>query len=95
MSSSSAPPPPTDRPRQLPWTVVFAGIGVIAAAAFGWTLDGHFVGDDFGYVGRFAGLPVSAWPTFFTHGWADGLWDPALFQLRPTTALSFILDGKI
>src|SRR5688500_2038272 len=33
----------------------------VSLAGFGWTLNGHFVGDDFAYVGRFYNYPLAQW----------------------------------
>lgn len=63
--------------------------------AFGHTLGGYFLGDDFGYVARFSQLPFSAWPRLFVHEWSDGIWGLQLRELRPFTALSLMIDGHL
>ncbi len=68
---------------------------VVSALSFGWTLNGHFVGDDFGYVARFYEYPLARWPRLFIEGWAGGTWGFQLRELRPITALSFMVDGRI
>ena len=73
----------------------YAVVGVIAVAAFWPTLGGGFIGDDFAYVARFAALPWSEWPRLFTHEWSDGLWGFPLYELRPSTALTFMVDARL
>jgi len=68
---------------------------VAAWVAFGWTLDGYFVGDDFAYVGRYWDFPLAQWPHLFVHGWADGMWPTNLRELRPLNAAAFMLDGRL
>jgi len=74
-------------------------IGVVAlltsVLGFGWTLGGYFVGDDFGYVGRFFAYPLADWPRLFSASWAGDMWGFQLRELRPITALSFIIDGRL
>lgn len=68
---------------------------VIALEAFGGSLRGGFVGDDFAYVGRFAAFPLSDWPTLFVREWSGGVWGYALPELRPMTALTLLLDARL
>ncbi|MES2693177.1 MAG: hypothetical protein V4773_06865 [Verrucomicrobiota bacterium] len=68
---------------------------VTALAGFGWTLSGYFLGDDFGYVGRFHDFPVLQWPRLFVESWAGDMWKFQLRELRPMTALSFIVDAHL
>ena len=73
--------------RDAVWTL--AGVAaLVVGLAFGWTLDGHFVGDDFGYAGRYADFPLSAWPALFTKNWTEGLFDPPVREPRPVIALT-------
>jgi hypothetical protein len=67
----------------------------VSFAAFGWTLNGYFIGDDFGYVGHFSDYPLAQWPRLFVHEWSDGIWGFGLHELRPITALSFITDSLV
>lgn len=68
---------------------------VVSAAGFGWTLDGYFLGDDFGYVGRFFDYPMAKWPALFGQSWAGNMWGFELRELRPVTALSFMVDARL
>ena len=68
---------------------------VISFAGFGWTLDGYFLGDDFGYVGRFFEYPLARWPHLWVQSWAGNLWGFELRELRPITALSFMVDSRL
>lgn len=67
----------------------------VALAGFGWTLGGYFLGDDFGYVSRFHSFPLLQWPRLFVEGWAGDLWGVGLRELRPITALSYLLDARL
>lgn len=68
---------------------------VLSFAAFGATLRGGFVGDDFAYVGRFAALPWSDWPSLLVREWSGGVWGYPLPELRPVTALTLMLDASL
>lgn len=75
------------------WIVAVAlGVSVVA---FGATLSGHFLGDDFGYVQRFARFSFSEWPRLFVREWSEGMWGLGLSELRPVTALSLMIDGHL
>src|SRR5688500_4647440 len=68
---------------------------VVSLVGFGWTLGGYFQGDDFGYVGRFYEYPFAQWPKLFVASWAGDMWGFQLRELRPVTALSFMVDGRV
>lgn len=75
--------------------ILIAGVALLASfAAFGWTLDGYFVGDDFGFIGRYHDFPFARWPELFTRAWADGLWTVDLREIRPLNALAFMIDAR-
>ncbi len=98
MSESAAAPVPA--PSLVPWwrrpAPLIAAVALVASAvAFAPTLGGYFLGDDFGYIARFAALPFSAWPRLFVHEWSDGIWGLQLRELRPVTALSLMLDAHV
>ena len=100
MSSVLATPSGVSRQSpQNPWINPRVVIGVVAlltsVLGFGWTLGGYFVGDDFGYVGRFFDYPLADWPHLFRASWAGEMWGFQLRELRPITALSFIIDARI
>lgn len=78
-----------------PRAVIAAVALVVSIVGFGWTLCGYFVGDDFGYVGRFYELPLGEWPRLFVSSWAGDMWGFQLRELRPITALSFMIDGRL
>jgi hypothetical protein len=67
-------------------------VGAIALA-YGWTLNAHFVADDFGLIERFNTQPWSAWPGLFFRDWSYGIWAPQHDELRPISALAFMIDG--
>ncbi len=73
------------------WLILVASI----ALAYGWTLDAHFIADDFGLVGYFNGFPWSAWPGLFFRDWSYGLWGTQMSELRPVAALTFMIDGRL
>lgn len=77
-----------------PELVVLASALLVALVAFGGTLTGHFLGDDFGYVSRFHEFPFSQWPRLFVESWAGDMWGSPLPELRPITALSFMVDAR-
>ncbi len=79
------------------WSAWAAWAAVVAAvlAGFGSTLDGHFLGDDFAYVGRFIRFPWLTWPQLFVDDWAQGMWALPQAELRPIAALSFMVDARI
>ena len=82
------------RPRHVP--LLLALVALLAVfAAFGSTLGGYFLGDDFGYVARFWRLPWTEWPRLFIHEWSDGMWGLQLRELRPFTALSLMVDAHL
>ncbi len=100
MRSGLATPPGVSRPStQRRWHDPRVVIGVVALVTsvlgFGWTLGGYFIGDDFGYVGRFFEYPLADWPRLFRASWAGDMWGFQLRELRPITALSFIIDGRL
>ena len=86
-----APEGGTRRPA---WLIAATAL-LISAIGFGWTLRGHFLGDDFGYVGRFYEYPFTQWPRLFVESWAGNMWGFQLRELRPVTALSFMIDGRL
>ncbi|MGE0866111.1 MAG: glycosyltransferase family 39 protein [Vicinamibacterales bacterium] len=73
------------------WTVLAGSV----ALAYGWTLGAYFVADDFGYINRFASFPFASWPGLFVADWSGGIWGTPLNELRPFTALSFIIDTRL
>lgn len=75
--------------------VIFIAALLLCGLTFGVTLRGYFLGDDFGYVARFSRLSFSEWPRLFVHEWSDGIWGLQLRELRPLTALSLMVDGKL
>lgn len=78
----------------LPLLAIFFAALLSGGLAFGVTLNGHFLGDDFGYIARFSRLPFSDWPRLFVHEWSDGMWGLQLRELRPFTALSLMIDAR-
>ncbi len=92
-SLSSMKPPSTFGPVLPGWTLAFC-LGV-AAAVFLPTLGGGFIADDFVYVARFAAFPWGDWPRLFTQEWSEGIWGFPLSELRPFSALSFMLDARL
>ena len=75
------------------WHSVAAVVGSLAA--YGTALNGSFVGDDFAYVGRFFTFPLADWPRLFIREWSEGMWGFPLPELRPMTALTFMLDARV
>lgn len=73
----------------------WAAVALAAVVSFAWSLPLYFLGDDFGYVGRFSELAFSAWPRLFLHEWSEGLWGFPLRELRPMAALSFMIDARL
>jgi hypothetical protein len=89
-------PQPTNGFLATRWPHVLLGVVAVAALlGYGNTLGGYFVGDDFGYVGRFAAMPLAEWPRLFVREWSGGMWGFQLKELRPVTALTFIGDGHL
>jgi hypothetical protein len=89
-------PQPTNGFLATRWPPVLLGVVVVAALlGYGNTLGGYFVGDDFGYVGRFFAMPLTEWPRLFVREWSGGMWGFQLKELRPITALTFIGDGHL
>jgi hypothetical protein len=82
------------RPRQasaVGWLTLVA----VIAAAYGWTLNSHFVADDFGLIARFNTFPWASWPTLFFEDWSHGIWESQISELRPIAALAFMIDGRV
>jgi len=81
----------------LPSPPLWLVLSILAVAALGFapTLNGGFLGGDFVYVSRFYAFPWSDWPRLFTREWSEGIWGFQLSELRPFTALSFMLDGRL
>lgn len=86
----NAPAQPPPLPRWLLGTVLAVG-----ALAFLPTLTGGFLGDDFVYVARFHDFPWSQWPRLFVREWSEGIWGFPLSELRPFSALSLMIDGRL
>lgn len=85
-----------ERPRRpAPWMLIALSAFAVCVAAFAPTLGGGFLGDDFGYVGRFARFSLSEWPRLFVREWSEGMWENKTRELRPVTALSFIVDAHV
>jgi hypothetical protein len=81
---------------RLDWRkLLFAFVLILAATLrASWsTLDRSFIGDDFGYVGRFHQLSFREWPALFFHDWSGGMWGYTLPELRPFAALTFLIDA--
>ncbi len=70
-------------------------LATVVALAYGWTLGTYFAADDFGLVGRFVTFPWSSWPGLFFRDWSYGIWEPQVSELRPISALSFMIDGRL
>lgn len=88
MSSSPHTPPVAPL-----WLAVFSlGVG---AAAYLPTLGGGFLTDDFVYVSRFFTYAWSDWPRLFTREWSEGVWGFPLIELRPFSALAFMIDARL
>src|SRR4051812_39606288 len=80
------------------WRHLLLAFVLILAATLraSWsTLDRYFIGDDFGYVGRFYHLSFREWPALFFHDWSGGMWGYTLPELRPFAALSFLIDAHL
>lgn len=97
---TATPPPNTAMPvprglEAWPRTTIAVVALLTALAGFGWTLNGYFLGDDFGYVGRFFEYPAAQWPKLFVESWAGDMWRFPLRELRPMTALTFIVDARL
>ena len=82
-------------PRRHDRAFILAAAVLVSLLGFGWTLDGYFVGDDFGYVSRFFELPWRKWPSLFAQSWAGDMWGFQLRELRPVTALSFMVEARL
>src|SRR4051812_44513952 len=78
-----------------PGTIIVGVALVVSFAAFGWSLGGYFLADDFGYVGKFHNYPFAKWPRLFVNDWSEGFWGFQLRELRPMTALTLMLDGRL
>lgn len=78
-----------------PALIIAAVALVVSVIGFGWTLGGHFLGDDFGYIARFFEYPLAQWPRLFVGSWAGDIWGFELRELRPVTALSFMVDARL
>jgi hypothetical protein len=85
---------PGHSPRQ-PALVIAAVALVVTCLGFAWTLGGHFLGDDFGYVARFYEYPLAQWHRLFVESWAGNMWGFQLRELRPVTAVSFMVDARV
>lgn len=105
MTPPAEPEPPASAPVRSavfcvrPWWrqpgPLIVGLALLVSfAAFGWTLDGYFLADDFGYVGKFHDYPFAKWPRLFVNDWSDGFWGFQLRELRPMTALTLMLDAR-
>lgn len=92
----SAPPCPTAAATsRTPWRLlVLCALGA-SLLGFGRLLPAYFVGDDFAFIGRYARFPFSDWPGLFTHTWQAGLFSVDLREIRPLTALAFMIDGRL
>ncbi len=84
------PPRPPDAP---PW-VQLAPVAAVLLA-FGRTLAGGFLADDFVYIVRFRELPWADLAGLFTQEWSGGVWGSKMRELRPVSALSFMIDAKL
>jgi hypothetical protein len=58
-------------------------------------LGGYFLADDFAYVGKYSSFALRHWPRLFTREWSEGLWGRVTPELRPITALTFIVDSRL
>jgi hypothetical protein len=79
-------------------------VGTTCAALFivllnlwaSWPVIGaYFIGDDFGYIHRFTEFPFAEWPSLFVRDWSGGMWGYELPELRPFSALSFLIDIRL
>jgi hypothetical protein len=70
-------------------------VALAISAAYGWSLHAYFAADDFGLIGRFIEFPWSAWPSLFFRDWSAGLWADNGNELRPLSALTFMIDGRL
>lgn len=73
----------------------WAALGAAVMLVYGWTLNGYFVADDFGYVSRFSAFPLASWPSLFVSDWSGGIWGGRLNELRPFAALTFMADARL
>jgi hypothetical protein len=87
----SLAPPAASSP---PWWAQVLPVAVVLLA-FGGTLAGGFLADDFVYIVRFRELPWAEWPGLFTQEWSGGVWGSKMRELRPMAALSFMIDAKL
>jgi hypothetical protein len=75
--------------------LTWAVIGLVAFWAAWPTIGRGFIGDDFAYVARFAGLEAAELPALFVNDWSGGMWGANTYELRPVAALTFWLDAKL
>jgi hypothetical protein len=73
------------------WAALVAAVALL----YGWTLDGYFVSDDFGFVGHFSTFAITSWPRLFIADWQSGIWGGSFNELRPFSALTFIIDSRL
>lgn len=75
------------------WAVfVLVGATVLA---YRWTLGAYFAADDFGLVARFIDYTWAEWRALFFADWSAGLWAANGNELRPVSALTFMIDARL
>lgn len=76
------------------WWPPGLAFGVMTLVYFS-TFGGGFIADDFVYVSLFAERSFSNWPLLFVREWSEGVWGFQLKELRPFSALSFMVDARL
>jgi hypothetical protein len=66
-------------------------LAVVAAAAYGSTIDNYFVQDDFGVVWLLSQKPAGYFPRWFVTPWMDDIWGFVPDEVRPFVAVSYQL----
>lgn len=69
--------------------------GFVVVLIFAPTFTGGFLADDFVYVYKLHDRPWASWPVLFIREWSEGIWGFELKELRPFSALSYMVDGRI
>ena len=79
--------------RLLPWGIT-AGVLLASIIPFVGSLDGYFLGDDFGLIWLLWNKPLAHFLTLFASPWTETIYGYRADELRPTLALSYWLDAR-